>query len=85
MPILADEVARSPRPERGPSVRAPRTLRGTLRWLLIAPLVPLALVSGVFVWTQWQASREVVYTDLSRNAKTLARAVDQEIEIHGEP
>ena len=81
MPNRAHQVAASLRPERGPAARVPRTLRGTLRWLLIAPLVPLALVSGVFVWTQWQASRAVVYTDLSRAAKSLARSVDQEVEI----
>jgi PAS domain S-box-containing protein len=61
--------------------KAPRTLRGVLRWLLIAPLFPLAVVSGVFVWTQFHASRDAVYDDLARDARTVAAAVDQEVEI----
>ncbi|RPH46794.1 MAG: response regulator [Burkholderiales bacterium] len=69
----------APSAAHGPAT--PRTLRGVLRWLLIAPLVPLALVSGVFVWTQLQANRDTVYAELARDAGTLAAAVDQEVEI----
>ncbi|MFM1988221.1 MAG: hypothetical protein RJA99_1178 [Pseudomonadota bacterium] len=52
-----------------------------LRGLLILPLLPLALVSGVLVWTLWQGSRDAVYDELARDARTVAAAVDQEVEI----
>jgi len=52
-----------------------------LRGLLVAPLLPLAVVSGVLVWTQWSDRRAEVYEDLARDAASIRIAVDQEIEI----
>jgi PAS domain S-box-containing protein len=86
---MSNETAEAAKPDhdpRDPSLRPvrrarPRTLRGVLRWLLIAPLVPLALVSGMFVYTQWQASHEAVYDELERTAKAVAGTIDQEVEI----
>ncbi|HMS80010.1 MAG TPA: hypothetical protein PKC20_10855, partial [Burkholderiaceae bacterium] len=64
-----------------PRERRPRSLGGVLRGLLVAPLLPLAVVSGVLVWTQWSDRRAEVYEDLARDAASIRIAVDQEIEI----
>jgi PAS domain S-box-containing protein len=68
------DAARRPR-------TAPRSLRGVLVGLLFVPLAPLALLSGAFVWTQWQASRDGVFAQMEQSALSMAVALDREIEV----
>ena len=79
-PLLA-AVAQAPEDAATPPRAAARSLRGVLVGLLFVPLAPLALLSGAFVWTQWQASRDGVFAQMAQSTLSMAVALDREIEV----
>ncbi len=79
-------MAETDRPEgrgigRAPGRRGPLALRAHLLRLTLAVLVPALFAGGLTAWQLGQAYRRVVETSLQGGARTLAVAVDREIEV----
>jgi PAS domain S-box-containing protein len=70
------------RAERNPPAPSEhRSLRSYLFFLALAPLALLVLVTGAFIWTEYEQQRQTVMDGLRETAHAFALAVERELAI----